>query len=205
MSESPIYEGILEQARKDAEVILANARREADEVIQAARTRAEATAAEERKNTSTRLEGLRLREESAVRSLERQEELKNNDAAWNAVSESVSAYFEDYFRSAGSRRTLVLWIAEAAYGLGLAEAKVSWRQGEQVDEGMLEEASRLLKEKTGFSVRLTPDAQHHIPDWGVLLSSPDDKVYFNNQLGVRMRRMTKDIKKIIQESTCKAE
>ena len=62
MSESPIYEGILEQARKDAEVLLANARREADEVIQAARTRAEATAAEERKNTSTRLEGLRLRE-----------------------------------------------------------------------------------------------------------------------------------------------
>ena len=59
-------------------------------------------------------------------------------------------------------------------------------------------------EKTGFSVSLQLD-DAPVSGWGVQLSSLDGKVYFNNQLDVRLRRMAKDIKKIIQENTCKAE
>ena len=205
MSESPIYEGILQQAEARAEEILARARAEADEIVAEAKSKAAEAAESERRNTSVRLEGLHMKEESAVRSLERLEELKNNDAAYSAVMKRVNEEFDAFFRSPESRKTLVSWIAQAAYGLGQSEARVSWRMGEKVDESMLREAEKILEEKTGFTVHLHLNPDSHISDWGVMLSSMDEKVYYNNQLDVRLRRMSRDIKKIIQESTCKAE
>ena len=84
------------------------------------------------------------------------------------------------------------------------QAKVAYSPKEKVDESMLRQAEKLLMEKTGFQVTLQLD-DAPVSGWGVQLSSLDGKVYFNNQLDVRLRRMAKDIKKIIQENTCKAE
>ena len=55
MSESPIYEGILQQAEARAEEILARARAEADEIVAEAKSKAAETAESERRNTSVRL------------------------------------------------------------------------------------------------------------------------------------------------------
>lgn len=205
MSESPIFDGILEQARSEAESLLSKARSEADEILQEADAKASLAAQEEGKATRTRLEVLDMRRENAERAYERQVELVDSDAAYRAVMQEAMRLFDEHFRSPASRSTLVGWIAEAAYGLGQSEAKVSWKMGEKVDESMLREAEALLKEIFGFSVSLSLDEEHHTKDWGVMLSSLDDKVYFNNQLDVRLRRAARDIRKIIQESTCKAE
>lgn len=204
MSESPIFEGILSDARLKSEKVIEKAHKEAGDILKEAEDKAEKTREEERKNTKMRLDALSLKEESAVRSLERLRELKNNDAAYNAVQKEVDAYFDSYFLKDESRSTLIAWIAEAAYGLGYRQAKVAYSPKEKVDESMLRQAEKLLMEKTGFQVTLQLD-DAPVSGWGVQLSSLDGKVYFNNQLDVRLRRMAKDIKKIIQENTCKAE
>lgn len=205
MSESPIYEGILQTARSEADRLLSKARKEADEILEEARHKAEKACEEERRNTSIRLDAIRTREENAERSYERARELKSNDAAYEAVMARVDVLFDDFFRSPGARDVIVRWIAEAAYGLGLSEAKVQHDVRQVVDRKMLDEAAELLEKSTGMRVALQLDDEHHVKGWGVQLASLDDKIYYNNQLDVRMRRMAKDIKKIIQESTCKAE
>lgn len=205
MSENPIYEGILSQAREAAEKTVAQARKEAEEIVSQARMKAEKAKSDEQKNLSMRLDSLRQREESAERSLERLQELKNNDAAYEAVMSAVERKFESFFSSGQSRPVLVAWIAEAAYGLGQHQAKVITSVRQKIDQKMLSEAQDLVREKTGFSVSLSLDEENHILDWGVQLASMDNKIYYNNQLEVRIKRLSKDIKKIIQDSTCKAK
>ena len=205
MSESPIYQGILDDARKAADRAAAEAKAEAEELLGEARLKAEKEREQERRNTKARLDALALREESALRSAKRAEELHSSDAISHAVMKAVNEYFNSYFGKKEARATLISWIAEAARGLGKSEAKVSFCKGETVDESMLREAEKLLEEKSSLIVHLTLDREHPITGWGVQLSSTDERVYFNNQLDVRMRRLAKEIKKIIQESTCKAE
>ena len=150
MSESPIFEGILSDARLKAEKVIEKAQKEAGDILKEAEDKAEKTREEERKNTKMRLDALSLKEESAVRSLERLRELRNNDAAYNAVQKEVDSYFDSYFLKDESRSTLIAWIAEAAYGLGYRQAKVAYNPKEKVDESMLRQAEKLLMEKTGF-------------------------------------------------------
>lgn len=114
MSESPIYEGILQTARAEADKLLSKARAESDEILEEARHKAEKACEEERRNTTIRLDAIRSREENAVRSYERARELRNNDAAYDAVMARVDELFEALFHSPDARDVLVQWIAEAA-------------------------------------------------------------------------------------------
>ena len=107
MSESPIFEGILSDARLKAEKVIEKARKEAGDILKEAEDKAEKTREEERKNTKMRLDALSLKEESAVRSLERLRELRNNDAAYNAVQKEVDAYFDSYFLTDESRSSCI--------------------------------------------------------------------------------------------------
>ena len=174
MSESPIYEGILQTARSEADRLLSKARKEADEILEEARHKAEKACEEERRNTSIRLDAIRTREENAERSYERARELKSNDAAYEAVMARVDVLFDDFFRSPGARDVIVRWIAEAAYGLGLSEAKVQHDVRQVVDRKMLDEAAELLEKSTGMRVALQLDDEHHVKGWGVQLASLEE-------------------------------
>lgn len=97
---------------------------------------------------------------------------------------------------------LSLWIAEAAIGLGKKEAKVAYSSLYPVGEEELKRAQELVKEATGSDVTLTLDSLH-IDGIGVVLTSLDGKVSYNNQLDTRLRRYQRDIRKIIQEENAR--
>ena len=63
---------------------------------------------------------------------------------------------------------------------------------------MLREAEKLVKKETGADVSLSLDSSR-VSSPGVILTSIDGKVSYNNQLDVRMRRYSRDIRRIIQE------
>jgi V/A-type H+-transporting ATPase subunit E len=92
------------------------------------------------------------------------------------------------------------WIAEAALGLDLKEAKVSSSKACPVTEKNLKEAAQLVKKHTGSEVILSLDPRP-IRGLGVVLSSLDDKVSFNNQVEIRLRRFDRVIRTMIQEYT----
>jgi V/A-type H+-transporting ATPase subunit E len=73
-----------------------------------------------------------------------------------------------------------------------------------VDQKLLDQAMALVKKFTGSEVHLVLD-ERSIREIGVVLSSLDDKVSYNNQVDIRLRRFDRDIRTLVQEHTWKAE
>ena len=200
--DNPLIQGILQEARAKADEIGANAEREAESIISEARERAEREAGMERKSYSVRLEQIQAREESARRSIDRLAELRSLDSAYTSVMAEVDKRLKDLLSDPSFSKTLVSWIAEAAIGLDRKEAKVSFSEKTPVTEEMLREAEALVKKETGASLSLTLDSER-LSGAGVVVSSLDGKVSYNNQLEVRMRRYSRDIRRIVQEENAR--
>lgn len=197
-ADNPLINGILEDASQKAKDIVRKAEEECKKIIDEANEKAVKEAELEKRSYSVRLERIELREESARKNIDRLSELKSLDSAYNLVMKEAEKRLADIVSSADFSRILISWIAEAAIGLDRKEAKVSFSEKAPVDEGMLREAEKLVKEETGADVSLSLDSSR-VSSPGVILTSIDGKVSYNNQLDVRMRRYSRDIRRIIQE------
>ena len=197
-ADNPLINGILEDASQKAKDIVRKAEEECKKIIDEANEKAVKEAELEKRSYSVRLERIEQREESARKNIDRLSELKSLDSAYNLVMKEAEKRLADIVSSADFSRILISWIAEAAIGLDRKEAKVSFSEKAPVDEGMLREAEKLVKKETGADVSLSLDSSR-VSSPGVILTSIDGKVSYNNQLDVRMRRYSRDIRRIIQE------
>ena len=188
----------IEETRKDTIAKQEEFDKAWQKILDEANEKAVKEAELEKRSYSVRLERIELREESARKNIDRLSELKSLDSAYNLVMKEAEKRLADIVSSADFSRILISWIAEAAIGLDRKEAKVSFSEKAPVDEGMLREAEKLVKEETGADVSLSLDSSR-VSSPGVILTSIDGKVSYNNQLDVRMRRYSRDIRRIIQE------
>ena len=200
--DNPLIQGILQEARAKADEIEKKAGIEAESIISEARERAEREAGLERKSYSVRLEQIQAREESARRSIDRLAELRSLDSAYTEVMEEVDRRLKAVVSNSSFSSILVSWIAEAAIGLDRKEAKVSFSEKAPVTEEMLREAEALVRKDTGATLSLSLDTER-LSGVGVVVSSLDGKVSYNNQLEVRMRRYSRDIRRIVQEENAR--
>ena len=201
-ADNPLINGILEDASQKAKDIVRKAEEECKKIIDEANEKAVKEAELEKRSYSVRLDRIELREESARKNIDRLSELKSLDSAYNLVMKEAEKRLADIVSSADFSRILISWIAEAAIGLDRKEAKVSFSEKAPVDEGMLREAEKLVKKETGADVSLSLDSSR-VSSPGVILTSIDGKVSYNNQLDVRMRRYSRDIRRIIQEENAR--
>ncbi len=193
-----LIDGIIDEARKKAEKILSDAREEAGRIESDAALQAEKKINEERRAIELRLEAIKLKEESAKRNMDRLTELKTMDASFDRVMSSVYASFSSMAEKGELDDCLVAWISEASLGLDRTEAIVSFSSAAPVSEAMLRKAEKDVFEKTGATVHLTLGSKM-VSEIGIIVSSTDGKVSYNNLLSSRIRRFMKDIRKIIQE------
>ena len=200
--DNPLIQGILQEARAKADEIEKKAGIEAESIISEARERAEREAGLETKSYSVRLEQIQAREESARRSIDRLAELRSLDSAYTEVMEEVDRRLKAVVSNPSFSSILVSWIAEAAIGLDRKEAKVSFSEKAPVTEEMLREAEALVRKDTGATLSLSLDTER-LSGVGVVVSSLDGKVSYNNQLEVRMRRYSRDIRRIVQEENAR--
>ena len=200
--DNPLIRGILDEARAKADEIEKASEKEAEAIISEARERAEREASLEKRSYSVRLEQIQAREESARRSIDRLAELKGLDSAYKEVMEEVDRRLQKKITEPSFSSVLVSWIAEAAIGLDRKEAKVSFSEKTPVTQDMLRRSEELVKKETGADVHLDLDTER-LSGAGVVLSSMDGKVSYNNQLDVRMRRYSRDIRRIVQEENAR--
>lgn len=197
-----LFDGIVQGARQEAITISERAKRDA-EVVRASYTKKITDAIElEQRNTEKQLEQIRRKEESTLRNLERKHTVSRSERLRQAVLERVSKRMAELVASESYRGVLIEWIAEAAIGLDRGEALVHCSFKEQVDDSMLREAEKLVKEHTGRIVGLhfggaTLTAQ------GVEVSSLDGKVAYNNQVATRLVRHERDLKELMEGKTCR--
>ena len=200
--DNPLIQGILQEARARAAEKEAAAEKESAAIIAEAHERAGKEAMMEERSFSVRLDQIQAREESARRNIDRLSELRGLDSAYRAVMAEVEQRLQKKIADPSFSDVLVTWIAEAAIGLDRKEAKVSFSEKTPVTPEMLRAAEHLVKKETGADVQLSIDPER-LSGAGVVLSSMDGKVSYNNQLDVRMRRYSRDIRRIVQEENAR--
>ena len=201
-SSNPLVQQIIDQAKSKAADILEKARKTSSSILAESEAQAEKESALERHSCQIRLDSIAQYEASAKRNVDRIAELKAMDSAYNEVLSEVRSQFESMAGTPGFRDTLVSWIAESAIGLDKKEAKVAFSPKNPVDESMLRDAEAKVLQATGAKVSLSLDSQR-CRDIGVILSSLDGQISFDNELEVRLRRYQKDIRKIVQEENAR--
>ena len=200
--ENPLIRGILDDARKKADEIISSADAEASSIVKEAELRAEKEKSSAEKSYALRLEQIKLREESARRNIDRLSELRNMDASFKKVRDEVDARIENLAKEGKLSSHLISWIVEAVIGLDRKSAVVSFSPRAVVTKEMLDEASTIVKRMTGSSVTLSLDDKM-IGEIGVVVTSLDGKVSYENVVSVRIRRYLKEIRKIIQEENAR--
>ena len=177
-------------------------RKELREIQAARKKEAESKVASEKRATDLRLSSIKLKQESAKRSIDRLTELKKMDYSYSIVMDKVELAFSEMAKNGKLKDSLIGWIAEAAIGLDRKNAVVSYSLLCPVDDGMLRAAEALVKERTGASLSLSLD-ENKTSELGVIVSSTDGKISYNNLLSTRIRRYMKDIRKIVQEENAR--
>ncbi|HPZ16015.1 MAG TPA: ATPase [Sphaerochaeta sp.] len=193
-SDNRLLDGIIEQADKSAQKKIEEAKASASVILAEAAERIEAQNALLERELEQKLKLISLRLETNKASARRRAILAEVDDRYQMVMDRVVELFDAKRVSAH----LSQWIAEATLGLDLREAKVSSSRKAPVSEAHLKEAARLIKNATGAEVTLHLDSKQ-LPGLGVVVSSLDETVSFNNQVDIRLRRFDRVIRTMIQE------
>ena len=195
-TDNRLLEGIIRQAEETAKKTEEDARVQAAKLLEEAHLRSAEELSAEQKAFQLKLKQVELRLQANMASIKRKASLRQIDESYLSVMRTI----RDRMQCKTIEPYLSSWIAEAALGLDLKEAKVSSSKQCPVTEKHLKEATQLVKKLTGSEVVLSLDPKP-IRSLGVVLSSLDDKVSFNNQVEIRLRRFDRVIRTMIQEHT----
>ena len=195
-TDNRLLEGIIRQAEENAKKTVEEASTQAKKILEEAHMRSEQEIEAEQKAFQQKLKQVELRLQANMSSVKRKASLRQIDESYLSVMRRIREKMhcktiEPYLSS---------WIAEAALGLDLKEAKVSSSNQCPVTEKHLKEATQLVKKHTGSEVVLSLDPRP-IRSLGVVLSSLDDKVSFHTQDEIRLRRSARVSRAVIQEHT----
>ncbi len=196
VTDNRLLDGIIRQADENAKKTEEDARLQVKKILAEAHVRAEEEILVEQKAFQQKLKQIELRLQANMASVKRKASLRQIDESYLSVMRRIREKMD----CKTIKPYLSSWIAEAALGLDLKEAKVSSSSACPVTEKNLKEAAQLVKKHTGSEVILSLDPRS-IRNLGVVLSSLDDKVSFNNQVEIRLRRFDRVIRTMIQEYT----
>ncbi len=196
-----LIRGIEEEARAEAERLLAAARQAAGSRLRDAERQAAGILEEARRKAREQVESIRRRSASAITLQIRRIALRSRGEAILRVRERVDRRLQEMVRDPTYREILLGWIVEAAIGLNLPEARLSVSAGERrwIDGRLLRQAEEKVQALTGHPVRLEPSTQPPPAAQGVLLTSPDGRIAYNNQVPARIARSEPAIRRIIHE------
>ncbi|MHC1693590.1 MAG: V-type ATP synthase subunit E family protein [Sphaerochaetaceae bacterium] len=201
---NPLLEGIIANARSEAEQILAKSVVEVAGLEKVYQQKAAEARKVEDRILEAQLDEISRKEESLLRNAQRKSSLLKGDRLRTRVMESVTHKMADLMGETGYGDILVGWIAEGAIGLDHDEAMVRCSFKEEITPLMLEKASQLVQSKTGRKIRLT-FSDNPLSAQGVVVSSLDGKIAYNNQVATRITRYDRELKELMEGDTCKAE
>ncbi|MGH0054392.1 MAG: ATPase [Sphaerochaetaceae bacterium] len=188
--------GILEQAEKTAQKKIEDAKNQAARITDEAQSKIDKEITSLRKEFEQKIKSVELKRQANIATAKRKANLRQIDENYLQVLRRVNTLLD----SNKVAQHLPMWIAEAAIGLDLKEAKVSYSRQCPVDEKHLAQAMFLVERATGAKVTLHLDPKP-VQALGVIVSSMDDTVSFNNQVEIRLRRFDRVVRSMIQEHT----
>ena len=197
-SKEVLIAGIEADAREEEERLLAEAEKQAAEKRKYGAQKIETLQAETRKRAEKQAEEIKSRMDSNVELELRRRALRLRDAILQDLMNRVEERMKTHITAPGYRDVLVNWIVEAARGLNVDAAAVNAGAGERelLDDALLREA----KEKLDNKVELTLSEADPLGLQGVVLSSADGRLAYNNQVRTRIRRHQREINDLVHET-----
>ena len=205
--EDDLIAGIVQDASKEAERVLAEAKKAAAERIKAAQDQGRAVIQQAESKVEEQAARIRTQSASSMRMERRRISLKLREQAVQEALTRVRQRLVDMIGSPEYRDVLLAWIVEGAIGLGAAETTVNapTRELKQIDKKMLQAAESKVKELTGKKVTLTVASGDPLVPQGVVVKAAGGRVEFNNQVATRLQRLQSEIRKQIQDVLWKNE
>jgi len=205
--EDDLISGIVQDAGREAERVLAEAKKAAEERIKAAEDQARVVIQQAESKAEEQAARIRTQSASSARMERRRISLKLREQAAQEVLSRVRQRLAQMVGAPEYRDVLLAWIVEGAIGLGAAEATVnaSARERSQIDKKMLQEAEIKVKELTGKKITLAVASGDPLVPQGVVVKAADGRVEFNNQVATRLLRRQSELRKQIQDVLWKNE
>lgn len=203
-TDNKLLNGISVEAQKKADKILLDAQTRVDEIIVQSKVKVEKALVREDKEFNNLVLFENLKVKSAKKSAERKVQLDVLQQQYDLVYTLIKEKVYNKLSSKEGSSLIEKWMLEAVMGLGLDEAKIAFSAKYPVTEEMLRNVEALAKKEYNLNLKLQLDTRRLIVG-GVVATSLDGKVSFNNQVDVRIRRFDRDIKIAIQEGLCQQE
>ncbi|MHC4886332.1 MAG: V-type ATP synthase subunit E [Planctomycetota bacterium] len=199
--QTDLIEGILQDARAEAETILEKARATAKTRMEAAKPQTESILKEARESAETQAATILRQAEDKVRMQKRRNALRLQEEILNRVLDGAQSQLAGMVTDPGYRAILIDWIAEAAIGLDVVEARVnaSAKERELMKGGFFSDAAAKIKELTGRKVTLSLSEDPPTMQQGIVLQTGESNVEFNNHLTTRLVRYQSEIRRIVND------
>ena len=202
-----LIEGIEQDAAREVERILREAKKAAEDRKAAAQDQARALVQQGESKAEEQAERIRSQSASSLRMEHRRKHLKLQEQAVQEVLKRSRRRLAEMVGSPEYREVLLDWIVEAAIGLGVSEASVNASAAErkQIDKRLLQEARERIGEMSGKKVSLTIADEDPLIPQGIVLKAANGRVEYNNQVATRLLRRQSEIRKAIQDVIWKNE
>jgi vacuolar-type H+-ATPase subunit E/Vma4 len=196
-----LISGIEADARAEEQKLLADARSAAEEKRHYARQKIESILNEARSKADEQAESIRRKTLSAVELEIKRRSLEMRDALVHRIMDRVEERFGSMIDEPDYRTTLTNWVVEAAIGLeaDAAQVNASHRERPLIDAAMLQRVAERVRAQTGKQVTLTLSEGPPLKGQGVILTTMDGRMAFNNQVRTRMLRKQREIQKQIYD------
>jgi vacuolar-type H+-ATPase subunit E/Vma4 len=205
--QADLIEGIAQDAAREAERILGEAEKMAEDRRRATDDQVRAVIQQGEGKAEEQAERIRAQAASSLRMERRRTQLRLQQQAFQEVLRRVREHLAAMVGSSEYRQVLLVWIVEAAIGLGVPEATVNASAAErkQIDKPLLREAQNKVNELSGKKISLTVADEDPLIPQGVVLLAANGRVEFNNQVATRLLRRQSEIRKTIQDTLWKKE
>lgn len=203
-NDNKLLDGIMNSAEAKAKAVLEDAKIKAEVILKDAAVQAEKEVKFEEREFKNKLSIENLKKAANMKAAKRKIELELLEQQYSQLIEQVKIETLSLLTGDESKSILVNWIIEAVLGLGIDKAKIAFSPVTPVDNQMLELVCKKVKEVYNLDLELSLDTRRLIVP-GIVATSLDGKISFNNQVDVRMRRFDRDIKIAVQEGSCPQE
>jgi vacuolar-type H+-ATPase subunit E/Vma4 len=196
-----IVTSIDQEAREEIENLLSAAKQEADRRLLYAENQAESIIREAEERAKEQIDTLRTRILSGISVEVKRKTLHIREQLYDEVLQRATEMLEALMEKDEYREILLNLITEAAVGLGVSSMTVNatGQELELIDRQMLDEAEKRIERYSGKKIRLQKSTAPPLKSQGVLLSSDDNRVTYNNQMKTRMARKQMEIRSIVHE------
>lgn len=194
-----LLEGIAAEAEEEAEKVRREAERQAEEIRRGAEEKAEQIRRQAEERAEQQARSIRSAKRQEVEAERRKVLLDAKERLFREAMSRLRDRMEELRREESYRQVLLGWTAEAALGLEAQELVFNGgsRERELADESFLRDAGEEVRRAGGGEVSLHLSAEVPLAEQGVVLSSADGRVVFNNRLSARLERYGSMLRRMI--------